>query len=243
MIEANDLSIGYDGHPVQNKLTFEVSEGELVAILGGSGCGKTTLLRTLVGLLPPVAGTLSVAGLSDPSDLRGQPPFGVMFQMGALFSSMTLEQNVSLPLEVWTDLDRGTISEIARAKLALVGLDGRGGMAPSEISGGMKKRAAIARAMALDPPLLFLDEPSAGLDPSTSAGLDELILSLRDGLGTTIVLVTHELDSIQHLNARCLMLDAGAGTLIADGLPGELQDGATHPAVRAFFRREMKAKT
>ena len=243
MIEVNELAIGYDGHAVQSKLTFEIPQGELVAVLGGSGCGKTTLLRTLVGLLPVISGSMRVAGSNNPANDVGQPPFGVMFQMGALFSSMTLEQNVSLPLEAWTDLDKDTILEIARAKLALVGLDGQGGLSPAEISGGTNKRAAIARAMALDPPLLFLDEPSAGLDPSTSAGLDELIISLREGLGTTIVLVTHELDSILHLNARCLMLDAEAGTLIADGFPGELQGDSTHPAVNAFFRREMRAKT
>lgn len=242
MIEVTDLTIGYEGHAVQSDLSFDIPAGQLVAILGDSGCGKTTLLRTLVGLLPVISGSLRVGGLDDPASYRGQPPFGVMFQMGALFSSMTLEQNVSLPLEVWTDLDAETISEIARAKLALVGLDGQGGLAPSEISGGMNKRAAIARAMALDPPLLFLDEPSAGLDPSTSAGLDELILSLRDGLGTTIVLVTHELESILNLDARCLMLDPVAGTLIADGLAGDLREYSDNPTVSAFFRRKMKSK-
>ena len=242
MIEVRDLAIGYDGKAVQRDLNFEVPAGQLVAILGGSGCGKTTLLRTLVGLLPAISGSLVVGGLRDPANHRGQAPFGVMFQMGALFSSMTLEQNVSLPLEVWTDLDEDTISEIARAKLALVGLDGQGALVPAEISGGMNKRAAIARAMALDPPLLFLDEPSAGLDPSTSAGLDELILSLRDGLGTTIVLVTHELESILSLNARCLMLDPVEGTLIADGLPEDLRDHSDHSTVRAFFRREMTSQ-
>jgi phospholipid/cholesterol/gamma-HCH transport system ATP-binding protein len=240
VIRAQGLTVGYGRQAVQTGLDFEVEAGELFMILGGSGCGKSTLLRTLVGLLPPLGGAMEVAGLTRPAEHRGRPRFGVMFQMGALFGSMTLEQNVSLPLEVWTDLDARTIREVALSKLALVGLEGAGDKLPSEISGGMNKRASIARALALDPPLLFLDEPSAGLDPVSSASLDELILSLCHDHGSTVVIVTHELPSIFRLGGRCLMLDREAGTSIALGTPEELRDHPPHPAVRAFFRREAE---
>ena len=241
MIRARDLAIGYGGQPLQTGLDFDVAPGELFMILGGSGCGKSTLLRTLVGLLPPVKGTMEVAGLTSPASHRERPRFGVMFQLGALFGSMTLEQNVSLPLEAWTDLDPATVREVALSKLALVGLEGAGDKLPSEISGGMNKRASIARALALDPPLLFLDEPSAGLDPISAASLDDLILSLRDDHGTAVVIVTHELASIFRLRGRCLMLDREAGTSIALGTPEELRDHPPHPTVRSFFRREAEA--
>jgi phospholipid/cholesterol/gamma-HCH transport system ATP-binding protein len=208
-------------------------------ILGGSGCGKSTLLKQMIGLLQPTAGDIAVAGFSvsrQPQEVRRR--IGVMFQSGALFGSMNLLANVSLPLSVFTDLPAEACAEIARLKLGLVGLGDAALLLPSEISGGMVKRAAIARALALDPPILMLDEPSAGLDPVTSAGLDKLILSLRETLGTTCVVVTHELASIMAIADRCAMLDAQAQGLIALGRPCDLKQYSTQPMVRAFFNRE-----
>ncbi len=221
-------------------VSFDIERGEIFAILGGSGCGKSTLLRQIVGLLPPTAGQITVAGHSVTDDVAAvRRTIGVMFQSGALFGSMTLLENVALPLAVFTDLPASAREEVARIKLALVGLADAAPRLPAEISGGMVKRAAIARALALDPPILLLDEPSAGLDPVTSAGLDRLILELRATLGTTFVLVTHELPSIFAIASRCAMLDATAQGLIALGQPRELQANATIPMVKAFFNREM----
>ncbi|NNM57471.1 ABC transporter ATP-binding protein [Acidocella sp.] len=221
-------------------VSFDIEQGEIFAILGGSGCGKSTLLRQIIGLLPPTAGQITVAGHSVTDDVAAvRRTIGVMFQSGALFGSMTLLENVALPLAVFTDLPASAREEVARIKLALVGLADAAPRLPAEISGGMVKRAAIARALALDPPILLLDEPSAGLDPVTSAGLDRLILELRATLGTTFVLVTHELPSIFAIAGRCAMLDATAQGLIALGHPRELQANATSPMVKAFFNREM----
>ncbi len=219
-----------------------IARGEIFVILGGSGCGKSTLLRQIVGLLPPSEGTIEVLGhdmYADRGDVLTR--IGVMFQAGALFGSMTLLENIMLPLQVYTDLPEEACARVAQVKLALVGLADSGHLMPAEISGGMAKRAAIARALALDPPLLFLDEPSAGLDPITSAGLDQLILDLRRDLGTTFVVVTHELASILAIADRCLMLDRTAKGVIAEGDPRKLRDDSTHPTVRAFFRREAEA--
>ncbi|MCC6717110.1 MAG: ATP-binding cassette domain-containing protein [Acetobacteraceae bacterium] len=218
-----------------------IARGEVFVILGGSGCGKSTLLRQIVGLLPPSAGSITVLG-HDMYAGRGDvlTRIGVMFQAGALFGSMTLLENVMLPLQVYTDLPEAACARVAQVKLSLVGLGDFGRLMPAEISGGMAKRAAIARALALDPPLLFLDEPSAGLDPITSAGIDQLILDLRRDLGTTFVLVTHELASILAIADRCLMLDRTAKGVIAEGDPRVLRDESTHPTVRAFFRREAE---
>ena len=230
-------------------VSFDVAPGEIFVILGGSGSGKSTLLNLLVGLLPPTAGTIEIAGhcVTGPNGPEGraaaQRAFGVMFQSGALFGSMTLLENVMLPLEMFTDLPLEGRIAVAQVNLGLVGLGKATGLMPAEISGGMAKRAGIARAMALDPPILFLDEPSAGLDPITSAGLDRLILDLREDLGATFVVVTHELASILAIADRCIMLDADAypdaGGVIAAGDPRVLRDNATNPKVRAFFQRKM----
>jgi phospholipid/cholesterol/gamma-HCH transport system ATP-binding protein len=230
-------------------VSFEVAEKEVFVILGGSGCGKSTLLNQLIGLLPPTAGEIEILGqvTTGPNGAAGrhamQRQIGVMFQSGALFGSMTLLENIMLPLEMFTDLPAEGREAVARMKLGLVGLGHATAQMPAEISGGMAKRAGIARAMALDPPLLFLDEPSAGLDPITSAELDKLILDLRDDLGTTFVVVTHELASILAIADRCIMLDRNAypdgGGMIAEGNPRTLRDEATQKMVRAFFRREI----
>jgi phospholipid/cholesterol/gamma-HCH transport system ATP-binding protein len=205
-------------------------------------------MKQLIGLLTPTAGRITVRGqvIAGPGAGKARAALhhdiGVMFQSGALFGSMTLLENVMLPLEVFTDLPPEGRAAVARVKLALVGLADAASLMPAEISGGMAKRAGIARAMAMDPPLLFLDEPSAGLDPITSAGLDQLILALRRDLGATFVVVTHELASIMAIADRCLMLDRAAfpdaGGVIAEGDPRRLREESTHPTVRAFFRRE-----
>jgi phospholipid/cholesterol/gamma-HCH transport system ATP-binding protein len=230
-------------------VTFSVNAGEVFVILGGSGCGKSTLMKQLIGLLTPTAGQIEVfehdiTGPDRETALHEvQRRIGVMFQSGALFGSMTLLENVMLPLEMFTDLPPEGREAVARVKLGMVGLSDAAGLMPAEISGGMARRAGIARAMSLDPPLLFLDEPSAGLDPITSAGLDKLILDLRHDLGATFVVVTHELASILAIADRCIMLDrnayADAGGMIAEGDPRVLRDTSTHPTVRAFFRREL----
>jgi phospholipid/cholesterol/gamma-HCH transport system ATP-binding protein len=241
VITVTGLALRFGPRLLFHDVSFTVHEGEVFVILGGSGCGKSTLLRILMGLLAPSAGTVSVLGgdMSDASTaLRTR--VGVMFQMGALFGSMTLLENVMLPLEMHTDLPEAARASVARTKLGLVGLADSADLMPAEISGGMAKRAAIARALALDPPLLFLDEPSAGLDPSTSAGLDQLILDLRRDLGITFVVVTHELASILAIADRCIMLDKTAQGIIAEGDPKLLREHSDHPTVRAFFRREAE---
>ena len=241
LICVEKLTMGWDDVILQKDATFDVQKNEIFAVLGGSGCGKSTMLRYLIGLETPVSGTISIEGLGHPSLDVGRPPFGVMFQSGALFGSLTVGENVALPLDEWTDLPEDAIGAIVRAKLKLVGLDGSEDKLPAEISGGMKKRAAIARAMALEPPLLFLDEPSAGLDPVSSVELDELILTLNRVLGLTVVLVSHELPSIFKIANRCIMLDKETKTLIAFGDPRELRDSSTDPRVHSFFNREVRA--
>lgn len=240
-IVARDLSIGYDGQPILEPLQFEVPEAAVFAILGGSGTGKTTLLRTLIGLSDPIGGELVTRAEPWPGSRAGAPGFGVLFQSGALFGSRTLAQNVALPLQQWTDLDREAIESVVRAKLRLVGLEGFENHLPNEISGGMKKRAGIARALALDPSLLFLDEPSAGLDPISLAEIDELLASLNRGLGVTLVLVTHELMSIERIVTDCILIDRAERNIVANGDPRELAAHSDHPTVRAFFEGHQRS--
>jgi phospholipid/cholesterol/gamma-HCH transport system ATP-binding protein len=242
MINVAGLTMGWGDVILQRGATFTVEQGDVFAILGGSGCGKSTMLRYLIGLEEPMEGEIEVAGLGRPRLEAGRPPFGVMFQSGALFGSMTVGENVALPLEEWTDLPPEAIGAITRAKLRLVGLEGAENKMPSELSGGMRKRAAIARAMSLEPGLIFLDEPSAGLDPVSAVELDELILSLNRGLGLTVVLVTHELPSIFKIVSSCVMLDKESQSIIARGDPRELRDQGDDPRVRHFFHRETRSQ-
>jgi phospholipid/cholesterol/gamma-HCH transport system ATP-binding protein len=239
IVEVKGLSIGWGKTVIQRDLSFAVQRGEVFAILGGSGAGKSTLLRFLIGLELPIEGEINIAGCGFPDLEAGLPPFGVMFQAGALFGSLTIGENVSLPLEEWTDLPDDAIVAMARAKLKLVGLDGASDKLPAELSGGMKKRAAIARALALDPELVFLDEPSAGLDPVMAADLDDLISTLSRSLGLTVVLVTHELESIFRIADRVVMLDRESKTIIAIGDPRELRN-SQDPRVGDFFNRRSK---
>jgi phospholipid/cholesterol/gamma-HCH transport system ATP-binding protein len=241
-VVVRDLDVGYGSFVVQKNLGFEVGRGKIFVIMGGSGCGKSTVLRVMIGLLPPLRGDVVFGGRnlwrSDDDDrARVTRRFGVVYQGGALWSSMTLAQNVSLPLGEFTDLTAAQIREVASLKLALVGLAGFEDFYPSQISGGMQKRAGLARAMALDPDILFLDEPSAGLDPMSARRLDDLILELRDSLGSTVVVVTHELASIFAIGDDSVFLDPETRTMIARGNPKTLLTESTIPKVQAFLTR------
>jgi phospholipid/cholesterol/gamma-HCH transport system ATP-binding protein len=232
-----DLAIGWDETIVQKGATFEIERGSIFAILGSSGCGKSTMLRYLVGLEKPLAGSITIDGLAPDQSVPGRPLFGVMFQSGALLGSLTVGENVALPLKAWAGLPPDAIGGIVAAKLRLVGLQLAEDRMPSELSGGMCKRAGIARAMALEPDLLFLDEPSAGLDPVSAVELDELILSLNQQLGLTVVVVTHDLESIFKISKNCIMLDRESKSIIARGDPRVLRDTSKDPRVHSFFNR------
>lgn len=248
-IEVKDLEMAYGSYVLMRNISFTVSTGQVLVIMGGSGCGKSTLLKYLIGLKEVEKGEIFYHGRSfskaAPEDQEEmQRTFGVLYQGGALWSALTLAENVALPLEQYSKLSRGEIAEIVSIKLALVGLKGFEEFYPAEISGGMRKRAGLARAMALDPALLFFDEPSAGLDPLTSRRLDDLILRLRDSLGTTIVVVTHELPSIFTIADTSIFLDAETKQMIAHGDPKELiKEGRSDPKVREFLLRGDPTKT
>lgn len=244
IINVEQVDAGYGTSPILKNVSFTVRRSEVFAILGGSGCGKSTLLKHIIGLNPPLGGQILImgdrifGGTAEERE-RAMRHFGVTYQSGALFGSMTLLENVCLPLEVFTDLPRDARILVACMKLDLVGLKDFASYFPADISGGMKKRAAIARALALDPKILFLDEPSAGLDPVTSAEVDRLILRLRGTQGITFVVVTHELASLFVIADRCIMLDKQTRGILVEGRPADLRDHPPCATVRAFFNREL----
>jgi phospholipid/cholesterol/gamma-HCH transport system ATP-binding protein len=244
-IIVNDLTMAYGTFVVQRDLTFTINRGDIFIIMGGSGCGKSTLMRHMIGLKAPAKGTVNYDDTSfwdaEPAEReRLMRQFGILYQSGALFSSMTLAENIALPLQEYTGLKAGQIGKLVSLKLALVGLAGFDDYYPSEISGGMQKRAGLARAMALDPEILFFDEPSAGLDPISSRLLDDLILELRESLGATVVVVTHELASIFAIGNNSVFLDPDKKTMIAQGDPKKLLAESKDPTVHRFLTRGEK---
>jgi phospholipid/cholesterol/gamma-HCH transport system ATP-binding protein len=241
-IIVQNLEMAYGSFVLQRNLNFTINRGDIFIIMGGSGCGKSTLLRHLIGLKEPAQGKVLYGDVSfwdaDP-DVRNRimTGVGILYQSGALWSSMTLAENIALPIKAYTNLRSAEIEELVSLKLSLVGLAGFEDYYPSEISGGMRKRAGLARAMALDPDILFFDEPSAGLDPISARLLDDLILELRDSLGTTVAVVTHELASIFAIGNNSVFLDADTKTMIAEGNPKKLLAESQDPKIRAFLTR------
>ncbi|MBW1642027.1 MAG: ATP-binding cassette domain-containing protein [Deltaproteobacteria bacterium] len=247
IIQINNLSAKYSDDVILDNITFDVYQNEIFVVLGGSGCGKSTLLRHTIGLEVPFAGNVTIDGAdlincSETEFKNTLKKIGVLFQGSALFGSMTVSENVALPIQEYSNLKNDLIDKIVNLKLGLVGLEGYGNHLPSEISGGMKKRAGLARALALNPKILFLDEPSAGLDPITSKEIDELILDINKNLGTTIVIVTHELESIFTVAQRVIMLDKTKKGIIAEGKPADLKKYSTNQTVKDFFNRKSNKK-
>jgi phospholipid/cholesterol/gamma-HCH transport system ATP-binding protein len=244
LIAMRDITLSFGSNVVQRDVSFDVQRGRIFAVMGGSGCGKSTLLKSMIGLLRPAAGRFLIEGedyWSEPEERRidiGRRRFGVLFQSAALWSALTAGENVALPLRMFTRLGADTIRRLVLVKLALVGMDQAVNQFPAELSGGMRKRAGLARALALEPDILFLDEPSAGLDPITSCRLDDLIVSLRNGLGATVVIVSHELPSLFAIADDGVFLDAQTRTAIAHGSPAALRDGCDDKRVQAFMRRQ-----
>jgi phospholipid/cholesterol/gamma-HCH transport system ATP-binding protein len=242
-LEVERLAVGFGETIIQQDVSFRVQAGSIFAIMGRSGSGKSTLLKALIGLLRPMQGSIRIGqedywAATEARRAKIDQGFGVLFQSGALWSSMTLAQNVALPLRMLAHLDGASIEQLCETKLSLVGLAGAGHLMPAELSGGMVKRAALARALSLDPAILMLDEPSSGLDPVTAKRLDDLILELRDGFGMTIVMVSHDLPSLFAICDDGVFLDADSKTAIAHGAPSRLRDACDHPIVHAFMRRE-----
>jgi phospholipid/cholesterol/gamma-HCH transport system ATP-binding protein len=243
ILQVLGLAYGYNGETLQHDVSFDVERGSIFAIMGASGSGKSTLLKVLIGLQPPRAGEIVFGGFNCRSAGDSQRAeigrhFGVLFQGGALWSSLTAAENVALPLKMFTDLDGPSIQALVRLKLASVGLDTGRDRMPSDLSGGMRQRVGLARALALDPEILFLDEPSTGLDPISARHFDDLVKGLRDGFGVTVVMVSHELPSLFGICDDGVFLDAETRTAIARGAPRVLRDECTHPTVQAFMHRE-----
>ncbi len=244
IIKVRDLQVNYGDTVVLNNISFDVFEGEIFVILGGSGCGKSTLMKSIIGLIQPRSGQIRIDGheVSRYDEKKLQTVLkkvGVLYQSGALFGSMTIAENVALPVKEYTSLSKSSVDTLVEMKLGLVNLEGYGNHLPSELSGGMKKRAGLARAMALNPKILFFDEPSAGLDPITSAEIDHLIMHLNRTLGTTMVIVSHELQSIFSIAKRVIMLDKKSKGIIAEGDPAYLRDHSQNRFVKDFFNRKV----
>jgi len=244
-IQVKHLSVSYNDDLILDNISFSVPAGEIFMIVGGSGSGKSTLMRQMIGLEMPHKGhvfieNIDITQCSDDAFQNALKKFGVLFQSSALIGSMTIGENVALPITEFTDLPRAVIANMVRMKLSLVGLECYVDHLPAEISGGMRKRAGLARAMALNPKILFLDEPSAGLDPITAAEIDELIRHINQSLGTTMIIITHELDSIFNLGHRLIMLDKSAKGIVADGMPNELKNNSPNTMVRQFFNRRAE---